>query len=688
MASNNTTNGSEERTSLFDEFPPVSRQRWEEEVESDLKGADYKDKFTWHPAEGIDLLPFYREKDMDELPHLGSKPGHPPYVRGTDADSNEWEIRQNVYSKGVSDANAEALEALEKGANSINFTALIDQKDGTLSGLIQGVAIQNQDDFSNVLKDIPLDRVAIHFNAGLASPALVAMLHNEVQKQGCNPEYIEGTLLYDPISFIAVNGQEPKKETAWLQDMKQMVDFCAENLPNLKCAGIDLRHYHNAGASVVQEVAFALAIGTDYLSRMTEQSLPVELVAPRMHFNFSIGSSYFLEIAKYRAARMLWARVLEQFDADLVDELGMYIHAQTSNWNKTLYDPHTNMLRSTTEAMAAAISGCDAITVDPYDHTFKSPDKFSKRIARNQQIILQEESYFDNVVDPAAGSYYIEQLTDAVARESWNVFQSIEDANGFLRSLYSGKINNLLEETSRKRDQEIARRKQVFVGTNQYPDPENKMLEKIDEPFEVSDLAGNGDKPSIQKDAMFESLSTAFAEGALLGDVMSELFMFNNREMKPIKPYRGPQQFEKLRLATEMYEQENDSVPTAYMLPIGHRKMRKARATFSSNFLGCAGYEIIEPIGFDSVKEAADELKEHEPDMIVLCSSDQEYPDMAEELEQLLNELSLDPILILAGAPGEQEKHYRKHNINYFIHRRSNVLETLQELHERLGISS
>lgn len=658
---------------LFAEFPPVSTEKWEQLVAKDLKGADYKEKLRWQTNEGISPLPFYRHADFNQIDRRRA------ITKG--AADNAWEIREAVFNQDVKAANKASLKALGSGAQSVQFSLKILYREGMLGGDLEGTAIQKQEDFSRLLKGIPLETTPVHFDAGLSSPALLAMLWNEIQLQYLDSEKVLSTFSYDPFSFILLNGHLPKEITSFKKNITQLARFTMQNTPRVRPLGVDVRTYHNSGATIVEELGFALATASEYLTHLTDEGLDIKDAARQLHFSFSIGSNYFLEVAKFRAARLLWNNLIKAFGGDS-DKTSTYIHGETSYWNKTLYDPYTNMLRTTTEGMSAAIAGCDSITVLPFDQHFRHPDDFSERIARNSQIILSEEAYFDKVTDPASGSYYIENLTDDIGREAWNFFQEIEKAGGMLEAIQDNFVQATIEESQQKRDRAIASRGRIFVGTNKYPNPEDRMADKFQPGKAAVSVRESDNKLNIEIEKFIPALAKALANGAKTGDLIPYLFDLGKQDIRSLQPYRGTQAFEELRLATERHE----TTPKVLALPIGNAKVRKARSAFSANFFGCAGYQIEDPIGFESIEEAVDAVKNQFPDIAVICSSDQEYKKLVPAICEALNKLENHPLLVLAGNPKDNAETFRKAGINEFIHAKCNVLSTLKRFQTKLGI--
>ena len=410
----------------------------------------------------------------------------------------------------------------------------------------------------------------------------------------------------------------------------------SERFPGMKLLGIHGRNFHQSGATIAQELGYSMAQASDYLAALTELLVPADLVASKISFHLAAGSDYFMELAKFRAARMLWNKLLESYGISDDDIPKMYLHAETSRWNQTVYDPYVNLLRSTTEAMSAALAGVDAITVLPFDYPYEIPTDFAERIARNQQILLKEEAYFDRVADPAAGSYYIETLTASIAEAAWKIFQEVEAAGGYTDAFYEGSIQDAIVSAAMQRDKNIALRREILLGTTQYPNPAEEMLMKAD-------------SARVHSKYMDSSLA----------------------EAQPLNLYRAAEEFEALRFGTE----RSGVKPMAFMLTIGNLAMRKARATFACNFFGCAGYNVVDNPGCATLEEGVESALNAGADIIVLCSSDEEYATLGAPFAQLVGNRAIP---VIAGYPKDITDQLKAAGIQHFVHVRSNVLETLK----------
>ncbi len=609
---------------LFNEFPPVSTEEWEEKIKADLKGADYEKTLIWKTNEGFNVKPYYRQEDLKNFDYLEGVPGQFPFIRGNKKDKNTWYIRQDIEADDLKKANEKARILVNKGVNSIGF-------------ILNKDALFTKDDISKLLEGLPINELEINFNAGYGALTFVKAFNEYLE----NKPSFSGSFVFDPLMCIAKSGRFCSANP--ISDATEMVN-ATKQLSNFRSLTIRGDVFENAGSSIVQELGFSLAVGNEYLSELTESGISTNDAAKAIKFQFATGSNYFMEIAKIRAARLLWATIVKQYKPENEQVCLANIHAVTSDWNKTIYDPYVNLLRTQTEAMSSVLGGVDSMTVKAFNAVYEKPTEFSGRIARNQQLLLKEESHFDKVVDPAAGSYYIESLTDSIAEEAWKLFLEVEEKGGFIQAFKSGFIQNIIKETAQKRDIDIANRKENFLGVNQFPNF-NEHIEK-ELPAEVFE------KPTFS-------------------DVIAE----------PLIKYRGAMAFEALRYKTDIYSKSNKR-PLAFMLTIGNLAMRKARAQFSCNFFAVAGFDVQDNNGFDSVEEGINEAIKANADIIVICSSDEEYTTFAPETQKLAG----DTLVVVAGYPKAIMDDLKAAGIKYFIHVKSNLLETLSGFQKDIGI--
>ena len=618
----------EQKEKLFSEFEPVSTEAWIAKITADLKGVPFEKKLVWKTGEGFNANPFYRLEDLEGLKTTTSLPGEFPYVRGTKKDNN-WYVRQNIEVECCKAANEKALDILNKGVTSLGF-------------VIKGDDV-NAENIATLLNGICPECVELNFNTCLCkAEALLSILVEYYKSKGADLNKCVGSVNYDPFKKPLIKGH---KNEDWVATASAVLK-AGEALPNYRVLAVNAFQLNNAGAYIAQELGYALAWGNELLAKLTDAGFSVDEVAKKIKFNFGISSNYFMEIAKFRAARWLWAEIVAAYKPACDCACKMNVHAQTSQWNMTVYDAHVNLLRSQTEAMSAAIAGVDSITVRPFNEMFETPDEFSERIARNQQLLLKEESHFDKIVDPAAGSYTVEVFTNSIADVAWKLFLEVEDKGGFGTEVAAGEIQKAVNASNEARRKAVATRREILLGSNQYPNFNEVAGDKINEP-EACCCGGGHD--------------------------------CGEATVTPLDFSRGASEFEALRMATE----KSGKTPKVFMLTIGNLAMRLARSQFSSNFFACAGYKIIDNLGFDTVEEGVDAGVKAGADIIVLCSSDDEYATFAPAAYKALAGRAQ---FVVAGAPACMEE-LKAQGIDQFIHVKSNVLETLQAFNAKLGIA-
>ena len=614
-----------EKAKLFAEFPPVSTEQWEAVIATDLKGADYERKLVWRTAEGFNVRPYYRAENLEGIEFLGSQAGEFPYVRGTH-NSNDWAIHQSVCVKCPKAANEEALKLLNAGVNSLGFCLC--EADNIDAAFID-----------TLLDGICIPAVELTFGGKDFVPT-ANLIMDKFEAMGIEKDEIKANFIFDPIvkdlsqKGIYCCGDE--QGTACYEAVAEFIKRTAD-YKRIRVVNVSGNIFSNAGSTIVEELAFSLAAGHDYLVKLTEMGLPIDLVARKIRFTFAVTSNYFMEIAKFRAARMLWANIVKGYNPEKACSGKMFAHAVTSTWNQTVYDPYVNMLRGTTEAMSATLAGVHSLEVVPFNASYEQPDEFSKRIARNVELLLKHESHFDQVVDPAGGSYYIETLTKSIAEQAWKLFLEVEEKGGYVAAFKSGFVVEKVKASAAAKDKNIATRRQILLGANQYPN----FTEVVD-------------------------------------SAVCECVVTRKDEANVLTPYRGAMAFEAMRMHVDRSGKE----PKAFMLTCGSLAMARARAQFSCNFFACAGIRVQDNTFFHSLEEGVAAALEAKADIVVVCASDDDYAQVAPKIKEMLGGKA---ILVVSGAPACAPE-LEAQGITNFINVKSNVLETLKFYLKELGI--
>lgn len=594
---------------LFSEFDPVKKAAWKEKAISDLKGADFDKKLVWKTDEGIDVQPYYTSEDLESTDIS---------IFQNESPERKWINFSEVKVKDQKQDNHLILNLLKFDVKGI--TLVIDKPDAV--------------DFNLLLKDIDLTQVMIGFQLSIPSPELIKKYFDYLSEHNIDLNEINGYVQADVLEEWSVTGQKP--------DFEKLAEIIKTTVSakNFKGLMLSSGSFVNAGSGIAQEMAFTLNKLTDTIEELERLGINSQSVLDEIGFHLAIGGDYFFEIAKIRAFRKIAKEILNCYSQSIPD---IFILSSNSMWSKSLYDPNVNMLRNTTETMSAIIGGCDAILIKPHDSTYKTPEQFSKRIALNISNLLREESYFDKVVDPAAGSYYIESITAQLAEKSLQLFKQIESEGGYIKAFQAGDIQNQIRAIKNKKESEISTRKRVYVGTNKYPDFKEKISSKL-----------NSDNTQLSS------------------------------ENQLLKPQRSVKTFEQLRQETQKHFEATQMLPKVYLACYGNLAMRKARAAFASEFFGTAGFEIMGEFFNDNIQKLAEESAKSEADVVVICSSDPEYESEGKTFAEGFKKVGKDKKLILAGYPAEIVEDLKKSGVDDFIHVKTNVIDFISKLQKEL----
>jgi methylmalonyl-CoA mutase len=605
---------------LFTEFPEISTSMWEEKIRSDLKGDDYDKKLIWNSDEGISIKPFYRQEDIEALDYI-------EVIRNLKNQSdapNGWLICQQLTpGKKLQKTNKRIKAALKGGAQAIRIQ-LGDARFSEVPVL------------EELFEGISLRETELHFGGCPRADALYSSLCSMASHKGSEISELRGCLGADPLGKMAETGIP----IASFENLGKLVKKVKASSPEMKVIEVHGSLIQNASSNLVEELAFSMAMASEYMAVLTDQGIDPLTAQDALLLYLGSGPNYFMEIAKLRAARILWVKIAEAYGVE-TSMARIRIHSVSSQWNMTLYDPHVNMLRGTTEAMSSILGGADLVNVLPYDYPNGKGSAFSDRIARNVQIILREEAYFNQVADPASGSYYIESLTDSLAGKAWGLFCEVESMGGFRKAFATGWIQDKVEASRKKKTDRASSGRGRILGTNAYPNFHELNLHQLITSPKIAEM-----------------------------DISGSTF-------RPLQAFRLSWPFEKLRFETEGSERR----PRVLLFKYGNPVWMTARATFAGNFFACAGYEIVDRTPFNSVKEGIAYATSRHFDIVVLCSADHVYCGTAPAVQQALSGKS---IVVIAGYPADNIDDLRKAGLEHFIHRESNVLQTLSSFNKML----
>lgn len=656
--------------------------RWKKTVEAELKGAPFDKKLVTRTAEGISVQPLYTRADLAGLADAGSMPGQAPFLRGNRPHgykAQPWQFAQEIAAATPQEFNAAVTADLMRGQDSV-----------VLAPAAIGVATLA--DLRTALAKVELGAIPIHLVAGADPLALGALYLALAEERGVPPNTLTGSLAADPLTAWAVDGKLAAGLDPYLDSLAQWTQWSSRHAPALRTIGVNARIWGDAGANAVQELAFALAAGADYLRALHGRGLALETAAERFQFQFAVGPQFFTEIAKFRAWRALWTRVVVAFGADARVATKAAVHAATARWNKTLLDPNVNMLRVTTEALSAVLGGCDSLHIAPYDEVTGQTDDFSRRIARNIHTLLAEEFSFTQTADPAGGSWYVEKLTDELARKAWALFQMLESKGGYAACLRDGILQKLASEATSEKADAVNKRRLALVGTNLFPNLKEKPPTAKSQP--ATSAAAAPEKalvlPAGNWDERLKTALNAARSGATLMQLASAALKPGATpapEIAPVKAWRASAGFERLRAAADAYAQRTGKRPRVFLAKMGPALQHKARADFSAGFFAPGGFEVLGKQAYETAEAAAQAAAESGAEIAVLCSTDETYPVLVPAFAAAAKAARGNLKLVLAGLPADQSvlAQFRAAGIDEFIHLRANVHDVLATFLKQIG---
>ncbi|MBK8908051.1 MAG: methylmalonyl-CoA mutase small subunit [Rhodospirillales bacterium] len=694
-----------------EDFPRPSYDEWVAEVEKALKGAPFDKKMLNKSYEGFTIRPIYTRQDWPADGDPSGFPGAMPFTRGGRAAGNRvdnWDVRQFYADAEPKICNEEILNELERGVTSLELRfdqagrAGLDADAADAEALVgrDGVAMYTVDDLDMVLTGVELDLVPISVQAGPQFLPAAALLSGLWERRGVSGDKAQGEFNADPISTLAASGSLPCALDTALAQMADLAAYTAKTYPRVRAVGVDSSPYNGAGANEAQDLAISMATAVAYLRAMASAGMDIDTACRQMMFTYSLGCDQFLGICKLRAARKLWSRVAEACGAS-EEARAMRIHAKTAERIMTQRDPWVNMLRTTVMCFSAAAGGADTITVLPYNAMLGLPDTLARRVARNTQIILAEESNVAKVVDPGGGSWYIETRTDELARAAWAEFQEIEKGGGIIGVLKDGSLAGKIAASYAEREKNLARRKEALTGVNEFPNIHEKLPE-LRKPDLTDCRKGATDRLKAGRDAntgaagAVKSLADADAgakaeaavaaakAGVTIG-AMAKVLAGDAVSLEPLPERRIASAFEALRDASDAYKEKHGAFPKIFLANLGPIARHTARATFAKNFFEVGGIEAVTNTGFKDAEACAAAFKDSGARIAIICSADPIYEEMVPTLAPALKEAGCD-YLFLAGAPGDKKDAYKQAGVDDFVFMGGDVLGTLRSTLSRLGV--
>ena len=685
---------------LFTEFKVPTYEEWKAEAVKLLKGAPFEKKMYTNTPEGITLKPIYCQADMNFDVSL---PGFDDYVRGTKpegAKGSPWKVSQEIAEGLPEKFNASLIDALSKGQNSVEIvldcaSANAVDADKSEKGKVAsgGLSVSTAKDFERALAGVDTSAVPVNVYVESAAAGIEAILF--AAERG---KKLKGGIFFDPLGTLAKTGKLSRSLDCAYNEMFALCSYNIKNMPDFGAIGVDTMAYSSAGASAVEELGAAFATAVAYIRAMMERGLDIDAAASMIRFRVSLGSNFFMEIAKLRAAKMLFAKIIGEFGGS-EESKKIRLGARTSIYNKTVYDPYVNILRAATEAFEGAIGGVDSMTVGAFDEIIRKPDEFSSRIARNQQIILQEECALTDVIDPAGGSYYVENLTRELAAKAWEFFVKIESEGGMLKALESGFVQDAIAKTAAAKKKLYDTRRSSVVGTNNYANMSEKLLDKGEckcaELFEERSKVVSSERADVGVDLKGAAGAEAIAElvsaaekGAGISELQSAVCKCaDGLSVKPLEIRRAVEHFEALRKASAEFKEKNGHGPKVFLATMGPLVQHKIRADFIRGFFEVGGFEVVYPNGFATAEDAAKAFKESGAKYAVICSTDDTYPELVPSVSKAIKEIAPESVVYMAGIPAaELEEGFKAAGMDGSISIKSNNYETLKSMLADLGV--
>lgn len=665
-------------------FPAPPMEEWEREAEKSLKGKPLERLVTM-TYENIAVKPLYTRRDVEELGPLEQYPGFGQYVRGARPEgyrSEPWKVSQEISAASPSDWNEAVKHDLARGQTEIHFAL------GRLP-----FAVESVEDVAVMFAGVPLDRYSLRVDAGAQSLPFLALLAAYLQEQGISLSMACGAIGMDPLGAWAEQGTLPCSLERLYDEMAEATKWAKEQMPFVRTIFVRGEPYHNGGANAVQELAFALAAAVEYIRAGLDRGLTVDDIATRMQASFAVGADFFMEIAKLRAARRLFAHVIGAFGGS-ESARRIELHVRTSRFTKTVYDPYANMLRAGAEAFAAVVGGADGVHVSPFDEAIGLADAFSRRIARNTQLILLEEAHLAHVIDPAGGSYYVETLTAKLAEEAWKLFQQVEEKGGMAKALEDGFVQAEVEAVAKRRLDRVKTRKEKIVGTNVYANLEETSIEKPKQ-------AAANEVPPLDEKRVAEIRSAlvggkwvevairAARRRATAREIAAALVDGNAAvAITPIRAWRLAEPFETLRKAGEEHAERTGSRLSVHLINIGPLVRHQARADFIAGLFAAGGVAAERSDGFASVEEAVEWVRNTNGTHYIVCGADDDYPGFVPALAEGFKQAKPNAKLYVAGKPPEElENTYAAAGVDGAIHLGLNAYDVIVAFLTERGVA-
>lgn len=706
----------------FDEFTEPTWDEWVEACNALLKGKPFDKIMYTKNYEGITFEPIYTRKGTDAVLPTDNYPGMGDFLRGATVNGyvhEPWGIAQACDETLPAENNELLKEEIAKGSTVYNIkldTATlngIDVKDAEKPG-DTGVNLTTVEDMSVLLNGLDLKKYPIMIYTGAGAKGILALSAAALKGAGKEVKDLRGVIGADPIGELVKSGKTATSLSALYDEMAETIKYARANAPKLRTVFVNSDVYTNGGADSVQEVAYTFATAVEYVREMQKRGIELHDIAESLYFCFNQGANFFMEIAKLRALRMIWAAIMEAFGAELADRAIM-VHGRSARFTKTVVDPYVNMLRNCTQTFSSVVGGVNTYDNPPFDELIRKGDVFSRRIARNLHVMLQEEFGMLSPIDAAGGSWGVETLTKQITEKIWVEFQKIEEKGGIVKALEAGYPQAQVADILAKRFKALEMRSDRAVGVNMYPNMTEEPLERREEDTPklkkereaavaayVADIDTNYLAGKLAAVETVEGAIEAFSNGATIGQVAAAGCKAEAVEtVEAIAAHHWTERYEALRFDTEDYIKKTGKNVEVFLANMGPIPQHKARADFSTSFLQVGEFNVHLNNGFqddedkpgsryekcvEALKAGIDE-NGTPYDVAVICSTDATYPEDVPALAPMIKAANPNITLFLAGAaPKDLELVYKEAGVDDFISVKANCFATLKMLQKKKGM--
>ncbi|MEH7441826.1 methylmalonyl-CoA mutase family protein [Bacillus sp. JJ1122] len=641
-------------------FNNASLEDWRIKALASLKGKPIDTLYT-NTYEQFMLKPLYTQEDINEDP-IADIPGMGDFRRGNDPlgyQSRPWQIANRLAYTNLEELEEKISAALAKGQTAVSYEV----RPELFADSNKLVSF-----FEKFKSDYPFS-----VDAGYLQAPLLAALIQAKNKAEMDMD-ITGFVAVDPVAEASLSGALPKEEEQFFSEWSRNLEEANKLLPGLKTVLVNTSPYHNSGANAVQELAIAISTGVYILQKLMDRGWELEKALSKMVFHFSIGSNFFMETAKLRAARLLWNKTVEAFGAG-EQERKIEISAETSLFTKTVFDPYVNMLRIGNEAFAAVLGGVQYLRTGTFDEALGNGDTFSERVARNTQLILKSEAHLEKVADPAGGSWYIESLTRQLAEKAWEFFLTIDSKGGMMEVLKTGWLQEQIDQIAKEREKDIFKRKKSIIGTNVYANLSEHYSEQA-----------NAEIERVFSDKTLADFMAMFSAGEPLSSGIVQLK--TTRNFSPLIQKRLSEPYEKLRFRAEKLTNVTGMKPSIGLICLGELKKHKARADFITGLLAAGGIDSVRSGELKDSEAVIDFINSKNISQYVISGDGSDYAILGPELVGEIKKQHPEAKLYLAGLPDGNEADWKAAGIIDCIHLRSDAFQILSSLLHDMEVSS